>query len=57
MSYYMIAIEFWAAVGVTLGALPLVAVSVRGIAETVGRSLLGADHVAIHSTRTGPASV
>ena len=57
MSYYTIALEFWTAVGLALGTLPVVAVTAKSVAGTVTRSFFGgSDHAPIHSVRTGPLS-
>jgi len=56
MSYYLMAVKFWAEFGLVLGALPVAAVSARGIAGLFAHSLSAIDtEVPLHS-RPGPAS-
>ena len=56
MSYYMMAARFWLEVGMVMGALPIVAVSVRRIANAFSRSVPALLNSAPHSTHAGPAS-
>ena len=54
MSYYTMALEFWTAASLALIAPSVVAATARNIAKTLARALH--HDVAVHSTRTGPAS-
>ena len=56
MSYYTMAMEFWMAVGVGMGVLPLVAVSIKRAASAFGVSPGPFSRGPMGSTRTAPAS-
>jgi len=56
MSYYTMAMEFWMAVGVGMGALPLVAVSIKRAASAFGVSPGPFSRGPLSSTRTAPVS-
>jgi len=51
MSYYTMAMEFWGEVGLFMGVLPVLAVSVRGLTGAFARAMHCSSTDAVLSTR------